>query len=133
MTAPTPPDATAITTGLAVGSTLAAIFGDTGPTTSFLVVLGLFATAGAIARLFYDATTGQYSYRRQLGFVGLSVVTAIVTALLLWGAMGRLYPTLLMGVATTMAILGPQDALRLLRGVLERVLNASAQPPGDRG
>lgn len=111
---------TSIVTGIATGA-VATIFGPTGPSGAFLGALAFFALGGAWARLFWDATTGTYSLRRQLGFVGLSVVTALTTAMCLWDQASK-YPTFLMGISTFTALIGPADALRLLRRLALRVL-----------
>ena len=126
----TNPDATptAALVGAGVGAT-AAIFGDAGPSVAFLGTLLLYSFAGATGRLFLDAATGTFSVRRQIGFVLVSVVTAFATAFVLWHALGVDYPTVVMGWAIVMALLGPVDALGLLRSALERVL---AAPPGER-
>ena len=116
---------TAVVTGVTTGA-IVSIFGAGGPSGAFLGTLGLMALGGAWARLFWDATTATYSLRRQLGFVGISVATSFVMALVLWETSGD-YPAFLMGIATLTALVGPTDALRLLRGVLARALGVGSQ------
>lgn len=112
---------TALLVGVVVGAT-ATIFGDAGPSAAFLLTLLLYSFAGATGRLFLYAATSTFTFRRQLGFVLVSVCTAFATAFVLWHALGIQYPTVVMGWAIVMALLGPMDALELLRRALERVL-----------
>lgn len=123
----TNPDPAPTAVGALVVSVTAAIFGEAGPSVAFLLTLLLYSCAGAMGRLFLDAASGEFTVRRQCGFVLVSVVTAFATAFVLWHSLGVDYPTVVMGWAIVMALLGPVDALGLLRGVIERVLVGAGQ------
>ena len=96
------------------------LFGS-GPSIAVLVTLGLFALGGALARLFWDATTADYPVRRQVGFVGVSVVAAFALTFVVWER-ARDYPAFLVGLATISALIGPADVLTRLRGLFARLV-----------
>jgi hypothetical protein len=105
-----------------------AIFGASGPTVAFLVTVGLFAFGGACARLFWDASTDTFTVRRQIGFVGTSVVAAFALAFVLW-QQAREYPAFLVGLATISALIGPADVLTILRDIFTRTLSGRGEAP----
>lgn len=100
------------------------ILGASGPSLAVLVTLGLFALGGALARLFWDAATADYSLRRQIGFVGISVVAAFALTFVAWER-GRDYPAFMVGLATISALIGPADVLTLLQALFMRVVGGS--------
>lgn len=102
-----------------------ALLGEGGPSLAFLETIGLFAVGGALARLFWDATAADYSFRRQVGFVGVSVVAAFGLAFVLWDK-AKMYPSFLAGITTLAALVGPADMLTIVRDLFMRTLSRGA-------
>jgi hypothetical protein len=103
------------------------IFGTTGPSLGFLGTIGLFALGGSCARLFWDAATDAYTARRQVGFVGVSIVLAYAIAFLLWDR-SREYPAFILGLTTLVAMVGPVDALQMVRDFVLRLVRDAGAP-----
>jgi len=103
------------TPALAVGvgsALLEHVFSDPEPA-PFLLVLGLFACAGGLARLMYDTATASLTWRQQAGRVLLSVIGALSVAMMLFETVAP-RALWLMGFCTALAVAGP--------GILDAVL-----------
>lgn len=79
------------------------------------------AALGALARLLFDAATETYSCRRQVGFLLMSMATAIAVTAFLWELLAK-RPTALIAADIGVALLGPVDALAIVRGLLQRLI-----------
>ena len=98
---------------------------------TLLVLIFVFALAGAGARLFWDADSG-LTFRRQCGFVGVSSLSALALSFLAW-PWAQSYPGPLLFCCIAMAMVGPRNALELLGAALRRVLTTVPQSPKDGG
>lgn len=134
--APPPiPDAVAVVVREASGITavliaVSAVLSGEGDPVALLTMLLVITIAGAGARLFWEADT-ELSARRQLGFIGVSVLASIAISLILWRWTST-YPGPAMGFALGLALLGPADALKVIRGLVQRILT-NVSPPENKG